>query len=103
MIKQTMVRGALAAVLAVAAFSGVAHAGDAGQKWVAVNNAKVTLVQAIQIAEQHHAGSKAVKADLDAKRNASDYYEIDVVNADKKAYEVRVDAETGKVLSSRED
>lgn len=101
MLKSTLTRGVLASAVLMSAAVGIAQADDGAKKWDAVNKAKVTLVQAIQTAEQHQPG-KAVKADLEVKRNSS-YYEVDVVSAEKRAYEVRVDAETGKVISSKED
>ena len=63
--------------------------------------AKISLSQAIGTAESHAAG-KAVKAELDSEKGAL-AFEVEVVTADKKVMDVRVDANDGKVLSSQLD
>ena len=63
--------------------------------------AKISLSQAIGAAESHAAG-KAVKAELDSDKGAL-AFDVEVVTADKKVMDVRVDANDGKVLSSQLD
>ena len=63
--------------------------------------AKISLSQAIGAAESHDAG-KAVKAELDSEKGAL-AFDVEVVTADKKVMDVRVDATDGKVLSSQLD
>ena len=102
MLKSALSRGLLASTLFMTAAMGVAHASDGAKKWEAINQTKVSLVQAIDAAEKHQAGAKAVEADFDAKGDKS-YYEVKVVTSDKEVYEVKVDAKTGEVISSEKD
>ena len=67
---------------------------------VAAAGAKVSLTQAISVAEQHAAG-KATKAEFERGKQGP-LYEVQVVSG-SKVYDVRVDAEQGTVLASRED
>lgn len=67
---------------------------------MAINNAKVSLTQAIATAEQH-AGGKAVKAELDHGKKGS-RYEVEVANGGK-VFDVQIDDQTGAVLASVED
>ena len=63
--------------------------------------AKISLSQAIGTAESHAAG-KAVKAELHSEKGAL-AFDVEVVTADKKVMDVRIDATDGKVLSSQLD
>ena len=63
--------------------------------------AKITLNQAIVAAEAHASG-KAIKAELATERG-TETYTVEVVTANKKVVEVNVDANDGKVLSSKQD
>lgn len=65
-----------------------------------LGEAKITLGQAIDAAEKHQ-GGKAVEAGLD-KDNSQLSYEVDVVKGNQ-VYDVKVDAISGKVISSHED
>lgn len=67
---------------------------------LAAAQAQVSLTQAITAAEQHAQG-KAVKAEFEHAKQGS-RYEIEVVSG-AKVFDVRVDASTGAVLSSRQD
>ena len=63
--------------------------------------AKISLVQAIGAAEAQAAG-KATKAELESERGAT-VFGVEVVTADNKVFDVKVDATDGKVLSSTQD
>jgi len=63
-----------------------------------VQQVKINLTQAINVAESH-AGGKAVSAELD---DDTPVYDVEVLK-DGKFFEVKVDALTGKVLSMHQD
>lgn len=91
--------------------AGVATAGGltyAKQSSVMENDAvtdlakaKISLGQAVSTAEAQ-AGGKATRAELDGERG-SVVFNVEVVTADSKVIDVRVDAVDGKVLSSKQD
>lgn len=62
--------------------------------------AKISLTQAISVAEQHTAG-KATKADLEHHKGVLSY-DIEVLTG-SKVFDVKVDAVKGTVISSNED
>jgi uncharacterized membrane protein YkoI len=62
---------------------------------------KINLVQAIQAAEKHHAGSQALDAGIDDD-SFKPAYEV-TVTKDGRFYDVQVDGVSGQVLGSRED
>ncbi len=85
---------------ALAATLGATHALADTQEATAVEQAKVSLVEAIQAAEKKVGGvAYSASYDDDSFQKA---YEVDVI-ADSKPYDVQVSAENGEVLSSRED
>lgn len=61
---------------------------------------KISLTQAIGVAEQHTTG-KATRADLEHHKGILSY-DIEVLNG-TKVFDVRVDAVKGTVISSNED
>ncbi len=84
-----------ASVLTVPAFAG----SKVAEK---LENAKITLQQAIDLAEKE-TGGRAYEAEIE-KNSFNVEYEVDVyVVAEGKRFEVSVDAKTGEVLSVRED
>ncbi len=87
-------------ILAASAFTLPAFAGSkVAEK---LENAKITLQQAIDLAEKE-TGGRAYEAEME-KNSFNIEYEVDVyVVADNKRFEVSVDAKTGEVLSVRED
>lgn len=98
-MKRTTTIATLAAILATAvggAFAAKTVENDA----LAIANAKIPLVQAVTAAEQHVKG-KAAKAGYE-KTKSGWAYEVEVVSGNK-VYDVKVDAEKGTVLASRED
>lgn len=66
----------------------------------AMTQARISLSQAISAAEGK-AGGKATKAELDADKGGA-VFDVEVVSADKKVYDVKVDTD-GNVLSSQQD
>lgn len=65
-----------------------------------VAKAKVSLSQAVTLAEQHLNG-KASRAEYERTKQGP-AYEIEIVSGDK-VFDVRVDAEQGSILSSAPD
>ncbi|MFV0276919.1 MAG: PepSY domain-containing protein [Parahaliea sp.] len=65
-----------------------------------LNDTKITLVKAIEIAEQHQSG-RAYDASLDDD-SFSPLYEVSLVAGDK-LYEVEVDGVSGEVKNVREE
>ncbi|WP_431289111.1 PepSY domain-containing protein [Roseateles chitinivorans] len=111
-LNRTMKYGAFAAIALAASVAGaLAYAEkqeggrDGGKEGggndaVAVTQAKVSLAQAVAVAEQHLNG-KASRAEYERTKQG-DAYEIEVVNGNK-VFDVRVDAEKGVILSSAPD
>src|SRR5262249_47616316 len=84
--------------LAAAAIGGGAYAARSQEHdALAIANAKVSLTQAIAAAEQN-VGGKAAKAAFE-QANQKWVFEVEIVK-DGKILEVKVDAETGNVISS---
>lgn len=67
---------------------------------LAIAKARVPLTQAIATAEQH-AGGKATRAEFEHE-NGSWIFDVEVVNG-ARVFDVRIDADKGAVLSSKED
>lgn len=63
--------------------------------------AKTTFAQAVSAAEAQ-AGGKATKAELEGERGKV-AFGVEVVTADNKVLDVKLDAADGKVLSSKLD
>ena len=64
--------------------------------------AQITLEQAVGSALGQHPGGKATKAELESKKGRA-YFDVEVATADQKVFDVKIDAGTGKVLSSQLD
>ncbi|MBX3618986.1 MAG: PepSY domain-containing protein [Rhizobacter sp.] len=104
-MKSKIVIPALVLAAGVATAGGLAYAkqtGVTGNDAVTdLAKAKVSLVQAVNVAEAQ-AGGKAIKAELDGEDGQLDFI-VEVVTADSKVFDVRVDATGGKVVSSKQD
>ena len=87
--------------IALASAGAIAYAANTIENdALAVSNAKVPLTQAITVAEQH-ANGKAARAEYE--RTVTGWaYDVEVVSG-AKVFDVRVDANTGTVISSVED
>lgn len=66
----------------------------------AMQDAKVSLIEAIQAAEASE-GGKAYEASIDDDSFRPEY-EVTILR-DDRVYDVRVNAETGEVIGARED
>lgn len=77
-----------------------AQASEIAKDLRLLDEAKISLTAAIEIAEKH-VGGKAIEADLD-RENGKAVYDVSVIKAQKE-YDVRLDAVTGEVLRVKED
>ena len=64
--------------------------------------AKLSLPEAVSLAEKHHPGSKANQAELKFKKERL-YYEVEVVTPKNEVFDVKVDAKDGTVFQSKPD
>ncbi len=79
--------------------AGGAAAANNGDEVKALHNAKLSLTDAIKIAEKEGNG-KAVDAEIDAKSGQAQYA-VEVLSSDgKKLTEYKLDADTGKILGT---
>ena len=67
---------------------------------ISINQAKISMIQAITAAELH-AGGKAVRAEYE-KTKGGWVYDVEVLSG-TKVFDVKVDADKGTVISSVED
>jgi len=77
-----------------------AQASEIAKDLRLLDEAKISLTAAIEIAEKH-VGGKAIEADLD-RENGKAVYDVSVIKAQKE-YDVRLDAVTGDVLRVKEE
>jgi len=89
-------------VIALAATGAVAYATQdrAENDALPIATAKITLVQAVNVAEQH-ANGKASRAEYEHSKQGW-VYDVEVVSG-AKVFDVRVDADKGGVIASAED
>jgi Peptidase propeptide and YPEB domain len=88
-------------VVALAAVGSVAYAAKAIENdAMTITKAKISLVQAVTTAEQHLKG-KATRAEYEQDKQGW-VYDIEVVS-EANVFDVKVDATTGKLMSSVED
>ena len=90
----------IAAALAAAGIGVRFAASSAENDAQAINDAKISLTQAIAAAEKHAAG-KASKAEIERHKDKL-VYEVEVVSG-TKVMDVKVDPQLGTVLSATED
>lgn len=95
-IAVSVLGAAAAGAAAIAAKNETPEANDA----LAAMNAKVSLVQAVTLAEQHLNG-KATRAEFETGRQGP-RYEIEIVSG-TQVIDVQVDADKGVILSSAPD
>jgi uncharacterized membrane protein YkoI len=104
-MKSKIVIPALILAAGVATAGGLAYANQSGatenDAVTDLAKAKVSLVQAVNVAEAQTSG-KATKAELDGE-DGQLAFRVEVVTADSKVFDVRVDATDGKVVSSKQD
>ncbi|HVS26229.1 MAG TPA: PepSY domain-containing protein [Burkholderiales bacterium] len=89
----------IASTLALGAI-GAGYAANAENDAHVINDAKISLSQAVSAAEQH-AGGKASRAEVE-RHKGEWIYDVEVV-AGKKVMDVKVDPQKGTILSATED
>jgi uncharacterized membrane protein YkoI len=99
MLKSTKLVLVAAALTTIGAVSYAANSKD--NDAMAIEQAKVSLSQAIATAEQH-AGGKAARAEFEKGKAGKSVFEVEVVNG-ANTFDVNVDANTGTVISSAQD
>jgi len=89
-------------VAPIVAASAVAYAARNGAEddAMAIATAKISLTQAVIVAEQH-AADKAARAEYENSRDGR-VYDVEVVSG-AEVFDVRVDAGSGTVISSAVD
>jgi uncharacterized membrane protein YkoI len=91
---------ALLAALAMAFTVSAAHAANAAHEEKALSDAKVTLKQAVAMAEQQGNGP-AISAEYEPQKGAAGHYEIKVLSSDgAKLVKYRLSPATGKVTEA---
>ena len=92
-----VLRALCSLLIGVSALACSACAEEHGRSYW-LRHATVTLPQAANIAESSESG-RAVAAEL-RQSGTRVFYEIEVINSASQSRRVRVDAETGKVLTN---
>ncbi len=89
-------------VIAIATTGAVAYAANGRMEndALAITKAKVSLIQAVTVAERYTNG-KASRAEYENSKQGW-VYDVEVVSG-AKVFDVRVDADKGTVISSAED
>lgn len=88
--------------IAIATTGAVAYAAKGGMEndALAIAKAKISLTQAVTVAE-HHINGKASRAEYENSKQGW-VYDVEVVSG-STVFDVRVDADKGTVISSAED
>lgn len=94
----------LAVTIATASFAvyGNKTSNPEGEDFIAINQAQITLTQAIAAAENQYPGSRASKAEFEYSKKTGWAYDIEVIN-NAKAWDVKVDSQKGMIISALED
>lgn len=92
----------MAAVLVLLAATP-ALAGEDQRYYEANRSQFISYEQAARIAVGHIGDGTAVEVDFDHEEHQGSYFEVDVRAADGREYDVKIDARTGKVWSSKLD
>jgi uncharacterized membrane protein YkoI len=94
---------ALLAVLTMGFAVGASQAADPAREDAALSNAKVSLNQAITVAEEQGSG-QAIGADYVPKSGTMGYYAVKVLSTDgQKLTDFRINPNNGRVLKATRD
>jgi uncharacterized membrane protein YkoI len=86
----------LASLVIAGSIAACAACADEHGKGYWLRHASITLAQATQIAETSESG-RAVRAEL-KQSGTRVFYEIEVIDSTDRSRQVRVDADSGKIL-----
>ena len=98
-MKRLFTMTAVATGIVLGSMGGAAYADDDDRHRA---NAKISKERAVSIAEGQVKGGRAIYTDFERVDGRS-YYEIDVRGSNKRTYEIKVDANSGKVISRKID
>ncbi|MDO5679112.1 MAG: PepSY domain-containing protein [Pelistega sp.] len=98
-MKRLFTMSAVATGIVFGSMGGAAYADDDGRHRA---RAAISKERAVSIAERQVKGGRATDVDFERDDGRS-YYEIDVRGSNKRIYEIKVDANSGKVISSKVD
>ena len=99
MLKTTKIAiiGTVLATAGVMTYAAKGAENDANS----IDQAKISISQAITAAELH-AGGKAARAEFERAKGGAWVFDVEVVNG-AKVFDVKVDADKGTIISSAED
>lgn len=98
-MKRLFTMTAVATGIVLGSMGGAAYADDDDRHRA---NAKISKERAVSIAEGQVKGGRAIDTYFERDDGRS-YYEIDVRGSNKRTYEIKVDANSGKVISRKID
>jgi len=94
--KLTAIAAAMATIFAVSA----AQSANTARQQQALSNAKISLTQAVSLA-QEQGGGQAISANYDLESGAAGEYQLQVLGSDgNKLTKYRVDPNTGKITAA---
>lgn len=97
MKKVTIATAAAVALLTAGLSMNLAADSDNAATAAAQQNAKISMIQAINIAEQA-TGGKSAEAEFELEDGTA-IYEVEIAMADGSEVEVTIDAQSGSILS----
>lgn len=95
-------RNVLIALALAAGFSAPAFAGDDYRYYEKNRSQFISHERAAEIAQEAVGGGRAIDVEFD-RDFSGDHFEVEVIAADGRDYDVVIDAKSGKVLSKRID
>ena len=98
-MKRLFTMTAVATGIVLGSMGGTVYADDDDSHRA---RAAISKERAVSIAERQVKGGRAIDTDFERDDGRS-YYEIDVRGSNKRTYEIKVDANSGKVISRKID
>lgn len=98
-MKRLFTMTAVATGIVLGSMGGAVYADDDDRHRA---RAAISKERAVSIAERQVKGGRAIDVDFERDDGRS-YYEIDVRGSNKRTYEIKVDASSGKVISRKID
>ena len=98
-MKRLFTMTAVATGIVLGSMGGAVYADDDDRHRA---RAAISKERAVSIAEPQVKGGRAIDVDFE-RDDGHSYYEIDVRGSNKRTYEIKVDASSGKVISRKID